>query len=202
MACGAPDDGEVVLCKYCQRPVSAEAQAHAIPCPKCRTACRWGKQKCGSCQTWIVVACVFCGGISPHNQQGCMACREPFAGAAERKQQRAQHQAHQQSMQTFGVVGNVAASFLGAAAGAVVGSQWGGGGGSYGHHSGWNSDSNDFVNNTNEDPPIGAWSDAGSTDYSGSTEYSGTTDYSDSGSSDFSGDSDFSSGSGDVVEDE
>lgn len=194
MACGAPDDGESVLCKYCQRAVSPEAQASAIPCPRCRTLCRWGKQKCASCQTWIVVACVFCGAISPHNQQACLACHETFAGAVERKQQRAQQQSHQQSMQTFGAVGNIAASFLGAAAGAAVGSHdWGGGGrgGSYGHHSAWSSDSDTFVNNTSEDPPIGAWSESQSSDWSGSNDTSGSSDYS---GGDDSSIGDFSSG--------
>ena len=71
-------------------------------------------------------------------------------------------------MQTYGAVGNLAASFLGAAAGAAVGSHWGGS--SYGHHSSWSSESNTFVDNTDESPPIGEWSDSGSSDYSGSSD--------------------------------
>ena len=177
-SCGAPDDGESVICKYCQRPISQEAQAHAIPCPKCRVPNRWGKQQCSACQTWIVVACVFCGAISPHNQQACMACREPFAGAVERKAQRQQQHAHQQSMQTLGTVGNIAASFLGAAAGAHFGS-------SYGHHSSWSSESHTWSDSTSSDgPPVGEWS--GSSDYdSGSSSF-------DTGSS--GGDFDFGGG--------
>ena len=83
-ACGAPDDGEFVNCRYCKHAVSAEALARAIPCPNpaCRIACRWGKQKCAACQAWIVVSCVFCGSISPHNISNCLCCNEAFAGAA------------------------------------------------------------------------------------------------------------------------
>jgi hypothetical protein len=99
----------------------------AIPCPnpQCRAQCRWGKQKCAQCQAWIVVSCIFCGAISPHNISNCMRCNEAFAGAAQRKQQVQQQQAHRQNMQSANVWGGVAASFLGAAAGSAVGSSWG-----------------------------------------------------------------------------
>lgn len=159
-SCGAPDDGELVTCKYCRQPVSAEAQASAIPCPRCRALCRWGKQKCGACQSWIVVACVFCGAISPHNQQACLRCREPFAGAPARKQAMQQQRANAETMQTLGVVGNIAASFLGAAAGSVVvnhgHSSWGDS--SFGDYGG-DSSSDSWVDNTDEGPP--EWSNGG-----------------------------------------
>lgn len=118
--CGAPDDGELVHCRYCKNPQSAEALRTAIPCPRCRTACRWGKQKCPVCQAWIVVSCVFCGAISPHNAANCMNCREPFAGAPERKAaMEAQHR-QQQDIQMLGAFGSIAAPFLGAALGAAI----------------------------------------------------------------------------------
>jgi hypothetical protein len=123
-SCGAPDDGELVNCKYCTRAVSAEALARAIPCPNpaCRAACRWGKQKCAACQAWIVVSCVFCGAISPHSCSSCLRCNEGFAGAVQRKQQQQQQQQHQQNMQAVGTWGQVAAVFAGAAVGGVLAS--------------------------------------------------------------------------------
>ncbi len=120
--CGAPDNGEVVTCRYCKQAVSAEAARTAIPCPnpQCRLLCRWGKQKCAQCQAWLVVSCVFCGALSPHNVSNCLRCNEAFAGAPQRKAQREQQMQHQQNMQDASVWGNVAASFLGAAAGSAV----------------------------------------------------------------------------------
>jgi hypothetical protein len=124
--CGAPDSGELVICKFCKQPVSAEAARTAIPCPnpQCRTLNRWGKQKCGHCQAWIVVSCVFCGAISPHNISNCMHCNEAFAGSAQRKAQIEQQREQQQNMQSASIWGNVAASFLGAAAGSAVSQSW------------------------------------------------------------------------------
>jgi len=123
-ACGAPDDGEAVHCKYCRQAVLAEVLAKAIPCPNpaCRSACRWGKQKCTACQAWIVVSCVFCGSISPHHVSNCLRCNEAFAGAMQRKQQAQQQQSHQQNMQAVNTWGGVAAVFAGAAVGASLGS--------------------------------------------------------------------------------
>ena len=126
MNCGAPDAGELVTCKFCQQAVSAEAARTAIPCPnpQCRMQCRWGKQKCAHCQAWLVVSCVFCGALSPHNISSCMQCQEAFAGAPQRKAQIEQQRQNQQNMQNASVWGNVAASFLGAAAGVAVSSSW------------------------------------------------------------------------------
>lgn len=138
-SCGAPDDGEAVVCKFCKQAVSAEVQRTAIPCPNpnCRTPCRWGRQKCHTCQGWIVVQCVFCGALSPHNCSTCMRCNEAFAGAPERKAQRdAQQQQQQQQQQMHQQVstwGPVAAAFVGAAAGSAVTHRWGGGY-DYSHH--------------------------------------------------------------------
>lgn len=126
-SCGAPDSGELVTCTYCRAPYSAEILASAIPCPQCRTACRWGKTHCAHCQAWIVVSCVFCGALSPCNQQACLQCHELFAGAPERKaqaqmqaQQAAQQIQTQETLQIVGTVGSVAASFLGAVIGAEL----------------------------------------------------------------------------------
>jgi len=120
--CGAPDTGEVVLCRFCKNAVNAEAQRTAIPCPnpQCRTLCRWGKQNCVACQAWLVVSCVFCGSLSPHNMSNCMKCNEAFAGAAQRRAAMQQQQAHQQNMQQANVWGNVAAAFAGAAVGSAI----------------------------------------------------------------------------------
>jgi len=120
--CGAPDPGDLVQCKYCQQPVSAEAQRTAIPCPRCSTQNRWGKQKCARCQAWLVVSCVFCGAISPHNVPNCLQCNEAFAGAPQRKAAMEAQQRQQQDMQMMSSVGSVVAPFLGAALGAAAGS--------------------------------------------------------------------------------
>jgi hypothetical protein len=121
-ACGAPDNGELVTCRYCRQAVSAEAQRTAIPCPNqnCKMLCRWGKQKCGQCQSWLVVSCVFCGSLSPHSISNCLQCNEAFAGAAQRKAAMQQQQQHHQNMQQANVWGNVAASFAGAAVGVAI----------------------------------------------------------------------------------
>jgi hypothetical protein len=120
--CGAPDSGELVTCKYCKQAVSAEAQRTAIPCPNpsCRVSCRWGKQKCGQCQAWLVVSCLFCGSLSPHNISNCMQCNEAFAGAAQRKAAMQQQHQHHQNMQQANVWGGVAAAFAGAAVGSAI----------------------------------------------------------------------------------
>ncbi len=125
--CGAPDAGEFVICQYCKQAVSAEAARAAIPCPnpQCRAQCRWGKQKCGQCQGWIVVSCVFCGSISPHNISNCLRCNEAFAGAAQRKAQMEYQRQQHQNLQQANVWGGVAASFLGAAAGVAVSNSYG-----------------------------------------------------------------------------
>jgi len=132
-SCGAPDSGELVTCKFCRQAVSAEAMRTAIPCPnpQCKMLNRWGKQKCGQCQAWIIVSCVFCGSLSPHNMSNCMRCNEAFAGAPQRKAAQQQQQQHHQNMQSVGTWGNVAAAFAGAAVGSAV----------MNHHSGYHYDS-------------------------------------------------------------
>jgi hypothetical protein len=125
--CGAPDPGDLVHCKYCRQPVSAEAQRTAIPCPRCSVQNRWGKQTCAQCQAWLVVSCVFCGAVSPHNVPSCLQCNEAFAGAPQRKAAMEAQQRQQQDMQMMSSVGSVVAPFLGAALGAAAGSALSGG---------------------------------------------------------------------------
>jgi hypothetical protein len=164
-SCGAPDDGEFVNCKYCRSAVSAAELARAIPCPnpQCRQACRWGKQKCAACQAWIVVSCVFCGSISPHNISNCLKCNEAFAGAPQRKAAMQQQQQHQQSMQAVGTWGNVAAAFAGAAVGASIGSHHSHGGGYF-----YESTSNDYAPpSSNDDYDVSNVSDDGDSDTGG-----------------------------------
>ena len=115
--CGAPRAAGYAACKFCKTPFVANTQTGAIPCPRCSTLNEMGAQKCVQCQAWVVVQCVFCHALSPHNVPGCLKCGEAFAGAPARlaEQQRAQHL--QQGLNIAGTVGNVAASFLGAAVG-------------------------------------------------------------------------------------
>jgi hypothetical protein len=117
--CCAPRQAGYAACKYCKTPFVQNAQTQAIPCAKCGTLNEMGAQKCVQCQTWIVVQCIFCHGLSPHNAAACVRCNEPFAGAPERFQQRQQQVASQRNMQMVGTVGTVAASLVGAAAGAM-----------------------------------------------------------------------------------
>jgi hypothetical protein len=157
-SCGAPDTGELVICRFCQRPISDEVLRSAIPCPRCAIPNRWGKQRCVACGTWVVVSCVFCGALSPHNQQACLSCREPFAGAMERKAQRANAQSQAQASQMMGMFGNVAASFFGGMAGGAVA-----GGLSHAYHGhyhpSWDSSSGSYGSSSNDDPPIGTMGD-------------------------------------------
>lgn len=119
--CGGPARPGYVRCVYCNRPVSAEAARTAIPCPNCKELNLWGAQQCVSCAAWIVVQCVFCGGLSPYTMSACLACNEAFAGSAERKAAREAQVRQQQNVQTARVVGGVAASFLGAMTGGIIG---------------------------------------------------------------------------------
>ena len=158
--CGAPRAAGYGACKFCgtvfARAQQTSTQDNVIPCPKCRTVNEWGAQKCVQCQTWVVVQCLFCSSLSPHHVPACLRCQEAFAGAPERFQQRQAAQQGQQRMQVIGTVGNVAASFLGAAASMAVGGAFSGHGyrneghrshhshhGSYGNNDGYNSNSHE-----------------------------------------------------------
>jgi phage FluMu protein Com len=134
--CGAPRSPGYGACKFCgtvfARAKQTSTQENVVPCPSCRTVNEWGAQKCVQCRSWVVVQCLFCSSLSPHHVPACLRCQEAFAGAPERFQQRQEQQQSQQRMQVLGTVGNVAASFLGAAAGMAVGGGWSGHG--YSNH--------------------------------------------------------------------
>jgi hypothetical protein len=120
--CGAPRMAGYAACKFCKTPfphvgsMHGSAETNAIPCPRCNTLNESGVQKCVQCQNWLVVQCVFCHALSPHNAPACLRCNEAFAGAPERFAARQSQQRLQQGINIAGQVGNVAASFLGAAA--------------------------------------------------------------------------------------
>jgi hypothetical protein len=173
--CGAPRQPGFAACKYCKTPFVQNAHTEAIPCPKCATLNEMGAQKCVQCQTWVVVQCVFCHALSPHNRPACMRCNEPFAGAPQRFQERQQQAASQRNMQMVGTVGNVAASLVGAAAGAMIaGRAYGGGHHHYDHghgHYGRRDYDGDY------DPSNAGPFGGGSGDYGGGA----SGDYSDPG---------------------
>jgi hypothetical protein len=118
--CGAPRAAGYAACKYCKTPFVQDTQTQAIPCPRCNTLNELGSQKCVQCQAWVVVQCVFCHALSPHNVPSCAKCGEAFAGAPQRFAERQRAQQLHTGLEIAGTVGNVAASFLGAAAGAGV----------------------------------------------------------------------------------
>ncbi|MBK6695482.1 MAG: hypothetical protein IPG50_25205 [Myxococcales bacterium] len=120
--CGAPQDGNRVLCVYCGGGYSEELLRTAIPCPAplCRVPNRFGLHHCARCQAWLVVACVFCGATSPWNTPACLQCGEGFQGAPERKAAREAAAQRQENRETASVVGDVAATFLGAVVGVML----------------------------------------------------------------------------------
>src|SRR4051794_24002018 len=100
--CGAPPQPGLVTCIYCQQPVNAQAAENAIPCPACRKLCAWGSTQCAHCQAWVVVRCIFCDQLSPHNCSACLSCGEAFQGALERRAARDAEVNRQQTLQTVG----------------------------------------------------------------------------------------------------
>lgn len=103
--------------------------------------------------------CAFCGGLSPYNHTACLSCREPFAGAPQRKAAWDAEIARQRGLQTVRTVGGVAAPFVGAMAGGMVGgwaaSHWGhpayygGGYGSGFGYGGYDGGSSSYDSNQN-----------------------------------------------------
>src|SRR5262249_47032491 len=116
--CGAPRTAGYAACKFCQTPFVQNTPTSAIPRPPCNTPNQMGAQPCVKCQAWVVVQGVFCHALSPHNVPACVKCGEAFAGAPQRFAERQREQHLQQGLNIASSVGNVAASFLGAAAGA------------------------------------------------------------------------------------
>lgn len=121
--CGAPRQAGLAACKFCKT-VYADARRDAVPCPRCGVLHVRGPQRCMHCAAWLVVQCVFCTALSPHNVPACQKCGEVFAGAPERLAAQRQAEQQRQTLQVVGTVGGVAASFLGAMAGAAVTSDW------------------------------------------------------------------------------
>jgi hypothetical protein len=115
-SCGAPDDGNAVMCKFCDQPVSPDAVKTAVACPQCKLQNRAGKQHCVGCNAWLVVACVFCGQLSPCSEAACTSCHEAFAGSQERKAARDRDKMMQGAMQT---VGSVVSMFTGGGGGNI-----------------------------------------------------------------------------------
>ena len=108
--CGAPRVAGYAACKYCKTPFASvkDTQTDAIPCPRCNTLNELGAQKCVQCQAWVVVQCVFCHALSPHNVPACTKCGEAFAGAPQRFAERQRAQQLQTGLEIAGTVGNVA----------------------------------------------------------------------------------------------
>lgn len=118
--CTAPREVGAVVCKFCQTALVRDVQNEAVKCPQCSAYSDIRATNCVKCKAWVVVKCIFCGGLSPHHFVACVHCREVFAGAAERWQHRKEQYESQQRMQMISSVGGVAAAFLGAAAGAAL----------------------------------------------------------------------------------
>ena len=83
--CGAPHEVGLILCKFCRTAFDPEEARRATPCPRCKDLFPEETQKCPRCDLWLVVQCVFCHELTPHNRPRCDACGEVFAGAPERK---------------------------------------------------------------------------------------------------------------------
>lgn len=120
--CTAPREAGTVVCRYCKTALVRDVQSEAVQCPQCSEYSDIRATNCSKCKAWVVVKCMFCGGLSPHHFPSCAHCRELFAGAAERWQQRKDEGESAQRMQMLSSVGSVAAVFLGAAAGAALSS--------------------------------------------------------------------------------
>ena len=76
----------LVACKFCNTPFVRDIAAEAVQCLQCGTYSDIRMTNCVKCKAWVVVKCIFCGGVSPHHYPACAHCREPFSGAAERWQ--------------------------------------------------------------------------------------------------------------------
>ena len=118
--CTAPREAGLVACKFCNTPFVADVTAEAVQCTSCGTYSDIRMTNCVKCKAWVVVKCIFCGGLSPHHFAACQHCHEQFQGAAERWQARQDQANSARNMEILSTVGGVAAAFLGAAAGAAL----------------------------------------------------------------------------------
>jgi hypothetical protein len=111
--CGAPDDGEHVMCKYCKSPITKDLLSSAIACPVCKAPNRAGRSTCSSCNGSLLLTCLFCGHESPASMSDCQKCGEAFAGAAERKKTH-------DTEHMLGAVGSFVTNLVGAASGGAA----------------------------------------------------------------------------------
>ena len=118
--CTAPREAGLVACKFCNTPFVRDVATEAVRCPQCSAYSDIRATNCVKCKAWVVVKCMFCGGLTPHHFPNCQHCNEQFQGAAERYQARVDAANSQQRMEVLSAVGGVAAAFLGAAAGAAL----------------------------------------------------------------------------------
>lgn len=75
----------LILCKFCRTAFDDDEARRATPCPRCKDLFPETTQKCPRCEVWLVVQCVFCDALTPHQRPECDACGEVFAGAPQRK---------------------------------------------------------------------------------------------------------------------
>lgn len=106
--CGAADDGTSAVCKFCKQPYSQALVDSALRCPSCGTPNRGERTQCGACGGSLLVTCLFCDHASPLREAACLSCREPFAGAQERK-------SAQQADKVIDAVGSVLGALTGSA---------------------------------------------------------------------------------------
>jgi hypothetical protein len=111
--CGAPDDGEHVLCKYCKSPITKDLLKSAITCPTCKAPNRAERTNCSACNGSLLMTCLFCGHQSPASFSDCQKCGQGFAGAAERKKQA-------ETDHLIGTVTNFVGNLVGAAQNAAT----------------------------------------------------------------------------------
>src|SRR5277367_1187423 len=104
--CGAPHTPGLAVCHFCNTSFVQDLQTQAVQCPQCHAFNEWGATKCVQCSAWVVVKCMFCGALSPHQVPACLGCHENFAGAAERIAARDAEVRRQHNLQTVGTVGN------------------------------------------------------------------------------------------------
>ena len=94
--CGAEIIPGLAGCNYCRRAYAGVQQGPK--CPGCSAVNTAGAMACGRCRSPMAQSCIFCGAASPLDYAACRHCREAFAGAPQRKQQREEAYKQQQYM--------------------------------------------------------------------------------------------------------
>ena len=85
--CGAGPIPGLAACPYC-RCAYAGVEA-GITCPACQSINAKGRTVCAQCNGSLMRVCVFCNASTLLDLPACTRCHEPFAGAEERKRERA-----------------------------------------------------------------------------------------------------------------